>query len=47
MAPDVRTRSVQCVEQADRVDLGHPLADLFGREPVNCSRLCGCSLNAT
>lgn len=46
MAPDVGACLIEGVQQADRVDLGHALGDLFRGEPLDCGRLVGRTLRA-
>lgn len=41
MAPHVGPVPVECVQQPDRVDLGHPLGDLVRREPADRGRFTG------
>lgn len=41
MASHVRARPVQGIQEPDRVDLGHGLRDLVGREPGDGRRFAG------
>lgn len=44
MASHVGPVPVECVQQSDRVDLGHPLGDLVWREPADRGRFAGRAL---